>query len=478
MKKCMVPLYIIFLCIVSVSGETNNGLYSQEILRTDLDLFIGNTSDTSPNTGIDHTVETGDQIMNEWIQVGKTQLQSGNYAEAGEAFSKVLEDDPFNNNGRQGYLLSIRESGDYNSLLAVSENLADQDPSYDPAWYYQGIALDNLKRYNESVSAYDEALKLNPYYAKAWNNKGVALHLLGRYDEAVASFEKALEIVPAYTTAHENIQASQEEQKNQTRYSGSVPADPLKQIISVGNTSESSSMAGPGTGINLTVTGIDPDSCNDCQSFWNHVWVTITGTGFGPGVGKNSGMSVNITRAGQQPQKGWDLNVKNDTTLICNFDAYYSVTTSPGGIGEPWDVVVSREDGQSASLLNGIRIDRGRPIFDNMNLLPVSNNPEKFPQFDNENIGVIKYIETYHWNDGKGSPPGTIALQQSNGKIIGPWEATGFPKGDVPDVYWRASVDSVILTYDNYTIIDSNPETWSHNDRSDNTGFALVRGCE
>ena len=39
----------------------------------------------------------------------------------------------------------------------------------------KGIALNDLKRYDEALAAYDRALALDPNYAEVWNNKGNAL---------------------------------------------------------------------------------------------------------------------------------------------------------------------------------------------------------------------------------------------------------------------------------------------------------------
>ena len=88
----------------------------------------------------------------------------------------------------------------------------------------------------------------------------------------------------------------------------------------------------------------------------------------------------------------------------------------------------------------------------------------------------LNYIETYHWNYGNGvSKPGTIGIKNENGNQYGPWQATGRDgSGGVQDAIWRADAD-VSLPAGTYTIIDSDPETWSHNKESGNAGFALLQ---
>src|SRR5438270_13615849 len=42
-------------------------------------------------------------------------------------------------------------------------------------WLNEGIALYNLKRYQEALAAYEQAIRLDPNYALAYNNKGEVL---------------------------------------------------------------------------------------------------------------------------------------------------------------------------------------------------------------------------------------------------------------------------------------------------------------
>jgi hypothetical protein len=79
-------------------------------------------------------------------------------------------------------------------------------------------------------------------------------------------------------------------------------------------------------------------------------------------------------------------------------------------------------------------------------------------------------ILTYHWNDGKGPPAGTIALQDSKGKTYGPWATTL-----VSGVYWTAK-PSITLPAGTYTVIDSDPGTWSQNTETGGKGITTASG--
>jgi hypothetical protein len=79
-------------------------------------------------------------------------------------------------------------------------------------------------------------------------------------------------------------------------------------------------------------------------------------------------------------------------------------------------------------------------------------------------------ILTYHWNDGKGTPAGTIALRDANGKTYGPWTAT-LESG----VYWTAK-PSVTIPAGTYTVLDSDPSTWSQNSETGGNGVTTASG--
>jgi len=63
-------------------------------------------------------------------------------------------------------------------------------------WNKKGIALYNLKRYEEALQCYDKAIQLEPNSTEYWSNKGLAFFKLSRYDEALPCFDKATQLEP------------------------------------------------------------------------------------------------------------------------------------------------------------------------------------------------------------------------------------------------------------------------------------------
>jgi hypothetical protein len=115
-------------------------------------------------------------------------------------------------------------------------------------------------------------------------------------------------------------------------------------------------------------------------------------------------------------------------------------------------------------------------IFDNGNSDAVLNRPTRPTVFVLDGPTRIAKITTYHWNDGRGAPAGTIALKSASGETYGPWQTTGEPgQGGVPNAYWVANPD-VSLPPGSYTVIDSGPATWARNNASKGAGITVVGG--
>ena len=106
------------------------------------------------------------------------------------------------------------------------------------AFNNRGIALNDLKRFDDALASYDKAVALKPDYAEAFNNRGSALNELKRlrrgagelrqgdrsqaglcrslqqprqcaqelkrFDEALASYDKAIALKPDYAEAFNN----------------------------------------------------------------------------------------------------------------------------------------------------------------------------------------------------------------------------------------------------------------------------------
>ena len=113
-------------------------------------------------------------------------------------------------------------------------------------------------------------------------------------------------------------------------------------------------------------------------------------------------------------------------------------------------------------------------MFSNENIGGVQNGPTNPTIFTIDRERLITYIHNYHYFNG-GVLPGTISLQHSDGTVYGPWQTWGIVgQGGVVNAYWVFH-PLVKIKAGTYTVIDSHPDTWSHNYQSDYRGFTRIR---
>jgi hypothetical protein len=115
-------------------------------------------------------------------------------------------------------------------------------------------------------------------------------------------------------------------------------------------------------------------------------------------------------------------------------------------------------------------------LYDNGNILAVYNQPTDSSSFSLSQPTKITYFQTYHWNNAQGSPGGTLAIRDAKGKLYGPWQVQTRPgQGGVPNAYWYTE-PLVVLPAGTYTVIDSEPTTWSQNSANGGQGMTLIKG--
>lgn len=90
------------------------------------------------------------------------------------------------------------------ALLHYREAIAIH-PDYAEALNNHGIALNDLRRFDEAIQQYRKALRLRPDLPEIWNNLADALHSLGDHVEAIEHYRKALALRPNYGVAWRNL---------------------------------------------------------------------------------------------------------------------------------------------------------------------------------------------------------------------------------------------------------------------------------
>lgn len=96
------------------------------------------------------------------------------------------------------------------------------------------------------------------------------------------------------------------------------------------------------------------------------------------------------------------------------------------------------------------------------------------PSFTLDKPATLSIFTTYHYVDGGGPAPGTLALTGADGTTYGPWQTKGLDgQGGVANAFWEARPD-VLLPAGTYKVVDSDPSTWSTNDKAQGIGFTTV----
>jgi hypothetical protein len=114
-------------------------------------------------------------------------------------------------------------------------------------------------------------------------------------------------------------------------------------------------------------------------------------------------------------------------------------------------------------------------IFSIGNIDRVINGPYEATSFRTNRTYTVTLLQTYHWNDGRGAKGGTIGLRNAQGRVYGPWRVTTEGGSGARDVIWICRPNQA-LPAGTYTVVDSNPDTWSHNQASGGRGFVEVQG--
>lgn len=112
-------------------------------------------------------------------------------------------------------------------------------------------------------------------------------------------------------------------------------------------------------------------------------------------------------------------------------------------------------------------------ILNTYNKMTVGHGNAQPPVFTIHQPMMLTYMQTYHWNGGRGTAqPGQIGLLGQ-----GAWQAEGNPgMGNVPNAEWIAK-PNVVLPAGTYTVTDSETASWAHNSHSTELGFVVVRAA-
>ena len=88
--------------------------------------------------------------------------------------------------------VSYLEKGQPKIAIPILNNILKEEPKNTTALYNKGLALNQIRKYNDAITSFDKVLEINPNDTPSLNNKAIALAELGRHKEAIEVFDNLL----------------------------------------------------------------------------------------------------------------------------------------------------------------------------------------------------------------------------------------------------------------------------------------------
>lgn len=136
------------------------------------------------------------------IAEGDRAREDGRPAEAVEAYSRALEEDPCAVPALHGRALARRRLGEFRAALADLAAAVELEPRNAALHHDLGLTRLDAGNLKGAVEAYDEAIRLDPGVSRTWNNRGFARRLLGDADGALRDITMAIQIDPGSARAY------------------------------------------------------------------------------------------------------------------------------------------------------------------------------------------------------------------------------------------------------------------------------------
>lgn len=138
------------------------------------------------------------QTLEQYYQTAVAYFQRGQYDEALNAFSKVIEIDPKNALAYTSRGLVRYKLGDLDGALADHNKAIQLDPALPEAYTNRGGVRLAQGDEKGALADHSKAIELNPKSAEAYSNRGLVKLALGDPDGAIVDFDKALKLDPFY----------------------------------------------------------------------------------------------------------------------------------------------------------------------------------------------------------------------------------------------------------------------------------------
>jgi tetratricopeptide (TPR) repeat protein len=95
--------------------------------------------------------------------------------------------------------ITLGQIGIWQNSIRLWSHVIEQRPErVHLAYYYRGLAFENMARIDSALKDYDTATAIDPNFRDAFIGRGTALEKMGRFDSAVENLNRAIALGPSY----------------------------------------------------------------------------------------------------------------------------------------------------------------------------------------------------------------------------------------------------------------------------------------
>jgi thioredoxin-like negative regulator of GroEL len=125
-----------------------------------------------------------------WFSLGIAYGNSGQTAQAIEAYQQALRIDPEDAKAWYGLGITYGESGQTAQAIEAFQQVLRIDPEHANVWYGLGITYGESGQTAQAIEAYRQALRINPEHANAWYGLGVAYRIDGQINKLTEVYRR------------------------------------------------------------------------------------------------------------------------------------------------------------------------------------------------------------------------------------------------------------------------------------------------
>lgn len=169
-----------------IAPGSNRGLFSVGVIRKLFFVLLGACLYSSCGSGKKVTDSAYEDIYEKATML----YQSRDFEGAVEEYTKAIITNPKSDRAYFWRGLAKDNLGDMEGCISDLERAIQLSPS--PLYHNNRAMLYAISGdYEGAIKEYNNAIELEPDYALAWFNKGIAYHYLEQYDSACAIIKKA-----------------------------------------------------------------------------------------------------------------------------------------------------------------------------------------------------------------------------------------------------------------------------------------------